>query len=307
LAEFLLDRGYEVHGIVRRVASENQLERFSRINHLMEANKIVIHYGDATDYPTLWRLIGQIKPDEAYHLASQSNAVISWEDDFGAFAINTSSTHYLLSAIKELRPQCRLFFAGSAEMYGEPKVSPQDESTPFNPATPYSISKLAGCQLVKIFRERYGIFAVNGILFAHESPRRGFDFLTRKVTSMAAKIKAGLEKKLILGNLEGRKDWGFSGDFVRAMWLMLQQDKPDDYAIGTGESHSVKEFVERTFEILGLDWQKYVEVDKKFFRPNPRFLIVANPKKAREVLGWSPQVSFDELVKMMVESDAKRF
>lgn len=305
LAEFLLEKGYEVHGLVRRVATENQSKRFSRINHLVQSDKIIIHYGDATDYSTLWRLIGQIKPDEVYHLASQSNAVISWEDDFGAFAINTSSTHYLLSAIKELHPECRFFFAGSAEMYGEQRVSPQDENIPFNPATPYSISKTAGYHLTKIFRDRYGIFTCTGILYAHESPRRGFDFVTRKITSTAAKIKVGLEKKLVLGNLDGRKDWGFAGDFVRAMWLMLQKDKPGDYVIGTGQTHTVREFVEKVFGILDLDWQRYVVSDPKFFRVVPSSDIVANPRKAREILGWEPQVSFDDLVKMMVETDIK--
>ena len=305
LAEFLLGKGYEVHGLVRRVAAEREAERFSRITHLLAENKIQLHYGDATDYPTLWRLVSQVKPDEIYHLASQSNAVISWEEDFGAFEVNSASTHYLLSAIKELRPECRFFFAASVEMYGAPQVSPQDETTPFSPATPYSIAKTAGFYLTKIFREKYGLFASSGILSSHESPRRGFDFLTRKVTRGAARIKAGLDRELFLGNLESKKDWGFSGDFVRAMWLMLQQEKADDYAIGVGEQHTVKEFVEKTFGLLGLDWQQYVKKDERFFRPAPAIDVVSNAQKARDVLGWQPEVSFDDLVKMMVENDMR--
>jgi len=303
LAELLLEKGYEVHGLVRRVAAENQDQRFSRIKHLLAADQIKIHYGDVCNYPTLWRLIAMVQPDEFYHLASQSNAVISLEDDFGAFATNALSTHYILSSLKELKPECRFFFAGTAEMYGNVKTSPQDEQTPFYPDTPYSISKSDGYYFTKTFRERYNLFACTGILFAHESPRRGFDFVTRKITSTAAKIKAGLENKLALGNLDARKDWGFSGDYVKAMWLMLQQEKPDDYVIGTGISHSVKEFVEKVFTTLGLDWQKYVVVDQKFFRPQPAFEIVCNPQKANTILGWKPEILFEDLADMMAKND----
>ena len=303
LADLLVEKGYEVHGLVRRIASENQDERFSRIKHLLAADKIKIHYGDVTSYPTLWRLISSVQPDEIYHLAAQSNAVISLEDDFGAFTTNALSVHNILSAIKELKSECRFFFAGTAEMYGNVKTSPQDEQTPFCPNTPYSISKADGYFFTKMFRERYGLFACTGILFAHESPRRGFDFVTRKITSTAAKIKAGLENKLVLGNLDSRKDWGFSGDYVKAMWLMLQQEKPGDYVIGTGISHSVKEFVEKTFAILNLDWQKYVTVDQKFFRPLPPFEIISNPQKANNILGWKSETSFEDLISAMVKND----
>ncbi len=303
LADLLVEKGYEVHGLVRRIASESQDERFSRIKHLLAADKIKIHYGDVTSYPLLWRLISLIQPDEVYHLAAQSNAVISLEDDFGAFTTNALSVHSILSAIKELKPECRFFFAATAEMYGDVATSPQDEQTPFCPNTPYSISKTDGYFFTKMLRERYGLFTCAGIMFAHESPRRGFDFVTRKITSTAAKIKAGLEDKLVLGNLNSRKDWGFSGDYAKAMWMMLQREKPDDFCIGTGISHSVKEFVEKTFAILDLDWQKYVTTDQKFFRPLPPFEIVANPKKANEVLGWKPEISLDSLIKAMVEND----
>ncbi len=303
LADLLVGKGYEVHGLVRRIASENQDERFSRIKHLLAVDKIKIHYGDITSYPILWRLISLIQPDEIYHLAAQSNAVISLEDDFGAFTTNALSAHSILSAIKELKPDCRFFFAATAEMYGDVKTSPQDEQTPLNPNTPYGISKTDGYLFAKMFRERYGLFACSGIMFAHESSRRGFDFVTRKITSTAAKIKTGLENKLVLGNLDSRKDWGFSGDYVKAMWLMLQQEKPDDYVIGTGVSHSVKEFVEKTFAILDLDWQKYVTVNQKFFRPLPAFEIISNPQKANNILGWRPETSFDDLVSAMVNND----
>jgi len=251
LAEFLLDKDYEVHGLVRRVASKDQFERFSRINHLLKGKKITIHYGDVTDYP------------------------------------------------------CKFYFAGSSEMFGQAKTWPQDEDTPFNPVSPYGISKTAGFYLTKMYREAYGIFACSGILFNHESPRRGFEFVTRKITLAAAKIKLGLEKELRLGNLEVKRDWGFAGDYVEAMWLMLQQDKPDDFVIGTGENHSVKEFIESAFGFLDLDWNKYVIIDKDLYRPLEVYTLLANPNKAIKILGWQPQVKFEDLVEMMVESDLK--
>jgi len=271
LAEFLLDKDYEVHGLVRRVASKDQFERFSRINHLLKGKKITIHYGDVTDYPTLWRLIAKLQPEEIYHLAAQGQVKISFE----------------------------------SEMFGQAKTWPQDEDTPFNPVSPYGISKTAGFYLTKMYREAYGIFACSGILFNHESPRRGFEFVTRKITLAAAKIKLGLEKELRLGNLEVKRDWGFAGDYVEAMWLMLQQDKPDDFVIGTGENHSVKEFIESAFGFLDLDWNKYVIIDKDLYRPLEVYTLLANPNKAIKILGWQPQVKFEDLVKMMVKSDFK--
>jgi len=271
LAEFLLDKDYEVHGLVRRVASKDQFERFSRINHLLKGKKITIHYGDVTDYLTLWRLIAKLQPEEIYHLAAQGQVKISFE----------------------------------SEMFGQAKTWPQDEDTPFNPVSPYGISKTAGFYLTKMYREAYGIFACSGILFNHESPRRGFEFVTRKITLAAAKIKLGLEKELRLGNLEVKRDWGFAGDYVEAMWLMLQQDKPDDFVIGTGENHSVKEFIESAFGFLDLDWNKYVIIDKDLYRPLEVYTLLANPNKAIKILGWQPQVKFEDLVKMMVKSDFK--
>jgi len=305
LAEFLLDKDYEVHGLVRRVASKDQFERFSRINHLLKGKKITIHYGDVTDYPTLWRLIAKLQPEEIYHLAAQTQVKISFEDEFSTFKTNTDSTYFLLSAVKELKPDCKFYFAGSSEMFGQAKTWPQDEDTPFNPVSPYGISKTAGFYLTKMYREAYGIFACSGILFNHESPRRGFEFVTRKITLAAAKIKLGLEKELRLGNLEVKRDWGFAGDYVEAMWLMLQQDKPDDFVIGTGENHSVKEFIESAFGFLDLDWNKYVIIDKDLYRPLEVYTLLANPNKAIKILGWQPQVKFEDLVKMMVKSDFK--
>ena len=305
LAEFLLDKNYEVHGLVRRVAFEDGYERFLRINHLLRDKKIKIYYGDVAEYATLWRLIAKIQPDEIYHLASQSHVKVSFEDEFGAFKTNTNSTHYLLSAIKELKPDCKFYFAGTSEMFGQAKISPQDENTPFNPVSPYGISKAAGFYLTKMYREAYGLFACSGISFNHESPRRGFEFVTRKITSTAAKIKLGLEKELKLGNLEVKRDWGFAGDYIKAIWLMLQQEKPDDFVIGSGENHTIREFLELAFGFLNLDWRKYVVIDKDFYRPLEVYNLLANPVKARRVLGWKPEVKFEDLVKMMVETDLK--
>lgn len=320
LTELLLSKDYEVHGIVRRVALEDQDKRFSRINHLL--SKITIHYGDVTDYPTVWNIVAKVKPDECYHLAAQSQVGISFKDQFSAFNTNTNSTHYLLSSLKELQPKCKFYFAGTSEMFGNTTEMPQNEKTPFNPASPYGISKVAAYHLTRLYREAYGMFAVSGILFNHESPRRGFEFVTRKITSTVAKIKRGQKNALSLGNLDAKRDWGFAGDYVRVMWLMLQQNKPEDYVIGTGENHTVREFVEKAFKVAGIDveWrgeginekgidkntgETVVIVDKKWFRPLDVNNLKADPTKAIKKLNWHPIVSFDELVRMMVETDLK--
>jgi len=303
LAEFLLKKGYKVYGLVRRVAFENLEEQFSRIEHILD--KIHLYYGDVTDYPTIWRLIEKIQPDEVYHLAAQTQVGISFEDDFGTLKINIDGAHNILSVIKEVSPKSKFYFAGSSEMFGKIKETPQNENTPFNPISPYAISKATGFYLTKMYQEAYGIFASNGILFNHESPRRGFEFVTRKITSTAAKIKLGLEEELHLGNIETKRDWGFAGDYVEAMWLMLQQKKPDDYVIGTGETHSVKEFLKLAFEYLELDWRKYVVIDKKLYRPAEVYELRADYSKAKKNLGWKPKIKFEELVKMMVAHDLK--
>lgn len=301
LAELLLGKGYEVHGLVRRVASADQKHRFSRIAHIQD--RVQLHYGDVANFPTVLRLIATIMPDEVYHLAAQSQVKISFEDDFGTFNTNANSTHYLLSSIKELSPKSKFYFTGTSEMFGSVKTIPQDEETPFNPVSPYGIAKLAGFFTTKMFREAYGVFACSGVLFNHESPRRGCEFVTRKITSTIAQIKSGHADKLVLGNLDAKRDWGFAGDYVEMMWLMLQQDTPDDYVVGTGENHTIREFIEAAFKEAGLDWQKYVVIDKNLFRPIEVKELIANSAKAKKKLGWSPRVPFAELVKMMVRAD----
>ena len=301
LCELLLEKGYEVHGLVRRVAVEDHEARFSRINRIF--GKINIHHGDVSDYPTIWRLIAAIKPDETYHLAAQSFVDESFKDPISTLRVNIDGTHHLLSAIKELHPKCRFYFAATSEMFGRASESPQNERTPFNPVSPYGISKLASFYLTRMHREAHGLFAVSGILFNHESGRRGFEFVTRKISRTAAEIKLGLAKELRLGNLDAKRDWGFAGDYVKAMWLMLQQKPPRDYAIVTGETHSVKEFVEAAFGYLGLEWKKYVKTDESLFRPAEVHELCADARRAQRDLGWKPTVSFKELVRLMTDAD----
>lgn len=301
LSEFLLNKGYEVHGIVRRVALEDPTHRLSRIRHIMD--KIKLHAASLDSYASIFSVIEKVKPDECYHLASQSFVNYSFEDAFSTINTNVNGTLFVLSAIKDRAPGCRFYFAGSSEMFGKAKETPQNEETPFHPRSPYGISKVAGFDLTRNFRESYGLFACNGIMFNHESPRRGFEFVTRKITSTAVKIKLGLEKELRLGNLESKRDWGFAGDYVRAMWLMLQQPEPDEYVIATNETHSVKEFAEKSFGYVGLDWKDYVVIDKLFYRPAEIHLLQGDFTKGNKKLNWKPIVKFDELVKMMVEAD----
>ncbi len=301
LSELLLKKGYRVHGIVRRVALEDPEHRLWRIRHIQK--DITLHSGSLESFASLFKIVHQIKPDECYHLAAQSFVSYSFEDEFSTINTNINGTHYILAAIKELAPRCKFYFAASSEMFGKVREIPQTENTPFHPRSPYGISKVAGFDLTRNYREGYGMFACNGILFNHESPRRGYEFVTRKITNAVAEIKYGLSKELRLGNLEAKRDWGFSGDYVEAMWLMLQQAKPDDYVIATGETHTVKEFLELAFEYAGLDWKKYVKVDKRFYRPAEVNLLLGDSTKARKILGWKPKVRFEKLVRMMVEAD----
>ncbi len=301
LAELLLSKGYEVHGIVRRIGTENNDTRMSRILHLLD--KIAVHHGDITNYATVWKLIASIKPDEIYHLAAQSQVAISFEDEFGTMDTNINGTHYILSAIKELVPQCKFYFAATSEMFGNALMTPQNEQTPFNPVSPYGISKVAGFYLTKMFRNAYGIFGCSGILFNHESPRRGFEFVTRRITLAVAKIKCGKQKELKLGNLDAKRDWGFAPDYVNAMYLILQQPKADDYVVGTGETHTIREFLDIAFGCVDLDWHEFVKLDNSLLRPTDVSALLADSKKAREILKWSPKVSFKELVEMMVKAD----
>lgn len=303
LSELLLEKGYEVHGIVRRVALEHPQARMWRIKHLLE--RVIIHHASIESYPSLFNIISEIKPDECYHLAAQSYVSYSFDDEFSTININLNGTHYVLSAIKRLAPECRFYFAASSEMFGKVKATPQDEDTPFHPRSPYGISKLAGYELTRNYREGYGLFALSGILFNHESPRRGGEFVTRKISSAAAQIKLGLAQEIRLGNLEAKRDWGHSRDYVRAMWLMLQQDTPEDYVIATGESHSVREFLEAAFSYVGLDYRRYLVVDEKLFRPAEVNTLMGDATKARLAFNWQPETRFEELVHEMVEGDLR--
>ena len=304
LSELLLEKGYEVHGIIRRVALEDPQHHLWRLRHVLD--KIQLHAASMESFASLFRVVAEVKPDECYHLAAQSFVSYSFDDEFSTINTNINGTHFILSALKDMAPDCRMYFAASSEMFGNTVETPQNESTPFIPRSPYGISKLAGYHLARNYREAYGLFACNGILFNHESERRGFEFVTRKISNGVAKIKMGLEKEIRLGNLDARRDWGYSPDYVRAMWMMLQQDKPDDYVVATGQSHSVRDLVAQAFSVLDLDWQDYVEVDEQFFRPAEIFELRGDASKAKQKLGWSPTVSFEEMIKIMVEHDYNR-
>jgi GDPmannose 4,6-dehydratase len=303
LAELLLGKGYAVHGIVRRVALEDPAHHLWRIRHLLD--DLQLHAASMESYASIFRVVEQTRPDECYHLAAQSFVSYSFEDEFSTIATNVNGTHFVLSAIKERAPDCRFYFAASSEMFGLTDTTPQDEETPFRPRSPYGISKLAGYHLTRNYREAYGLYACNGICFNHESERRGFEFVTRKVTRAVAAIKQGTAHELRLGNLDARRDWGYAPDFVHAMWEMLQQDTPDDYVIATGESHTVREFVQRAFGAAGLDWETFVVVDERLYRPAEVHELRGNSRKARERFGWAPTISFSQLVNRMVEADVQ--
>jgi GDPmannose 4,6-dehydratase len=304
LAEFLLSKGYDVHGIVRRVAFEDPDHRLWRIRGILD--KISLHPASLESYASVFKVLEEVRPDECYHLAAQSFVSYSFEDEFSTIATNINGTHYVLSAIKTTVPDCRFYFAGSSEMFGNSQDSPQNEKTPFHPRSPYGISKVAGFHLTRNYREAYGMFACSGILFNHESPRRGFEFVTRKVTSTAAKIKLGLATQIRLGNLSAKRDWGYAGDYVRAMWMMLQQSRPDDYVVATGESHSVKEFVKTAFDYLNLNYEDYLFLDETLYRPAEVNTLRGDFRKSETVLRWQPSVGFGELVQMMVSTDLER-
>ena len=304
LAEFLLNKGYEVHGMVRRVALEDPEHHLWRIKHILD--KVVLHSASLESYASIFKVVEEVKPDECYHLAAQSFVSYSFEDEFSTINTNINGTHFVLSALRQKAPNCKFYFAASSEMFGLAKQSPQNEDTPFHPRSPYGISKVAGFYLTLNYREAYNMFAVSGICFNHESPRRGFEFVSRKITTGVAKIKLGLAKELRLGNLEAKRDWGYAGDFVEAMWLMLQQPEPKDYVIATGETHSVKEFAELAFAYVGLNWKDYVLVDERFFRPSEVYELRGDYSCAKKELGWQPKINFKQLVEMMVEEDLKR-
>jgi GDPmannose 4,6-dehydratase len=300
LAELLLEKGYEVHGIVRR----SSLEKHDRIAHIQP--RLHLHQADLLDQSALIDVMQQSKPDEVYNLAAQSFVATSWKQpiltgDFTGLAVTR-----MLEAVRLTNPQTRFYQASSSEMFGKVQAVPQTETTPFYPRSPYGVAKVYGHWITVNYRESYNMFCVSGILFNHESERRGIEFVTRKVTDAVARIKLGLANELRLGNLDAKRDWGFAGDYVRAMWLMLQQDQPDDFVIATGETHTVREFVQIAFETVGLDYQKYVVIDPKFMRPAEVDLLIGDPAKAKNALGWKLEVSFPELVRRMVFADLAR-
>ncbi len=301
LAEHLLGLGYEVHGLVRRVALEDPQRRFTRIAHLLD--NIVLHPASLESYPSIFHVISRHDFDECYHLAAQSFVAESFADGFSTMNININGTHYMLAALRELRPACRFYFAGSSEMFGKVRETPQRESTPFYPRSPYGISKVAGFELTRNYREAYEMYCASGILFNHEGPRRGFEFVTRKITSTVARIKAGLASELRLGNLDAQRDWGHAADYVRATHMMLQQPEPDDYVVASGASHTVRDFCERAFAEVGLEYQDYVKVDERFYRPAEVDLLVGDAAKSRRVLGWQPQYTFEQMITEMVHAD----
>ncbi len=301
LAEQLLAAGYEVHGLVRRVALEDPTRRFTRIEHLLD--RVKLHGASLESYPSLFHVLSKHTYDECYHLAAQSFVAESFADGFSTMNTNINGTHYMLAALRELQPQCRFYFAGSSEMFGKVHQTPQTEETTFHPRSPYGISKVAGFDLTRNYREAYDMFCVSGILFNHESPRRGFEFVTRKITSTVARISAGLATELRLGNLDAKRDWGHAADYVKAMRSMLQQPEPDDYVVATGETHTVREFCERAFSRVGLNYLDHVKTDPQFYRPAEVDLLMGDSSKARRVLGWEPSYTFEQLVDEIVDSD----
>jgi GDPmannose 4,6-dehydratase len=303
LAEFLLRKGYEVHGIVRRVALEDPEHRLWRIRHIQ--HKIQMHAASLESFPSIFKVINKIKPNECYHLAAQSFVAYSFEDEFSTLNANINGTHYILAALKECTPKCRFYFAATSEMFGNANIVPQNEATRLCPRSAYGISKVAGYHLTRNYREAYGLKAWCGILYNHESPRRGYEFVTRKITSHAAKIKLGLAKQLVLGNLDAKRDWGHAREYVKVMWLMLQQDEPSDYVIATGKAHSVRDFLEVAFAYLGLDYRNYVKSDPIFVRPAEVRILVGDSRKAQRELGWEYSISFEDLVHEMVDADLK--
>ena len=300
LAELLLRKGYAVHGIVRRSSDET----LSRLQHLLD--EITLHGGDLTDLASLMAILKRVEPREVYNLAAQSFVAASWQQPLLTAQVTGLGAANLLEAVRLVDPTIRFYQASSSEMFGRVVETPQRETTPFYPRSPYAVAKLYSHYLTVNYRESYGMFACSGILFNHESPRRGLEFVTRKISDGAARIKHGLAGELRLGNLQARRDWGFAGDYVEAMWRMLQQEQPDDFVIGTGEAHTVEDFVRTAFERVGLDWQEFVKVDPKFFRPAEVDILQADASKARRQLGWRPRMSFEQLVAEMVDADLDR-
>lgn len=304
LAELLLNKGYEVHGMIRRASTFNT----ERIDHIYldphnPDSRFYLHHGDLSDSVATLKLLLDIRPDEIYNLGAQSHVRVSFDVPEYTGDITGLATTRMLEAMRQVCPKARFYQASSSEMYGLVQEVPQSETTPFYPRSPYGAAKVYSYWITVNYRESYNLHASNGILFNHESPRRGETFVTRKVTRAVARIKAGLQQKLYMGNLDSKRDWGFAPEFVEAMWLMLQQDQPDDYVIATGETHTVREFLERAFQRVGLDWEKYVEIDPRYFRPAEVDLLIGDSTKARKQLGWNPKTTFTELVDIMIDAD----
>ena len=303
LAELLLSKGYEVHGIVRRVALEDPEHRLLRLGAIRK--DLNFHAASLESYASLFNVVAQLQPDECYHLAAQSFVSYSFDDEHSTLNTNINGTHNVLSVIKMLVPQCRFYFAGSSEMFGKAEEVPQRETTRFHPRSTYGISKVCGFELTRNYREAYDLHATNGILFNHESPRRGFEFVTRKISAGVAAIVAGRTKELRLGNLEAKRDWGHAKEYVEAMWLMLQQPSPDDYVVATGVSHTVEEFAQQAFAFAGLNYRDHIVIDPGLYRPSEVSVLQGDASKARNTFGWSPRIEFSQLVSEMVENDCR--
>lgn len=301
LAEFLLEKGYQVHGVVMSDELRHPSNRLYRIQSILD--QVHLHDVDLLNFSSVNQLVKDCQPDECYHLAAHTFVSYSLENEFGTLNTNIHGTHNILASIKTSAPSCRFFFAASSEIFGKALYSPQDEKTPYNPRSIYGVSKVTGFFLSRNYRANHDIFTSNGILYNHESERRGKEFVTRKITSSAAQIKLGLLSRIKLGNIEARRDWGYAPDYVRAMWLMLQHNQPDDYVLGTGHTHSVRDLLKIAFGTLGLDWQNYVEIDPDLFRPEEDVEMCANPTKAFNTLGWRSEIGFDDLVQRMVLYD----
>jgi len=299
LAELLLSKGYEVHGIVMRSELEDPEHSLRKISGIL--NKITLHPASIEAFPSMFQIVQRIKPDECYHLAASSFVSYSFDDEFAIFNSNVNGTHYILSILNETAPECRFYFAGSSELFGRAESYPQNENTPFHPRSAYGITKATGFYLTCNYRDNYGMFACNGILYNHESVRRGYEFVTRKIVRGAVQIKKGQAHELSLGNLDAQRDWGYAPDYVRAMWLMLQQEKPDDYVIATGKLHTVRELCETAFRLVGLNYLDYVKVDPKFYRPAEAIPLVGDSSKAQKILHWAPEMPFHDMIEEMVE------
>ena len=305
LAELLVSKGYEVHGIVRRIALEDPEHRLARLAAVRD--RVKLHAASLESFASIYQVVASTLPNEVYHLAAQSFVSYSFDDEFSTLNANINGTHHLLASVKNQVPHCRFYFAGSSEMFGKAEEVPQTERTPFHPRSSYGISKVCGFELTRNYREAYDMHASSGILFNHESPRRGFEFVTRKITSGVARILAGKAKELRLGNLDAKRDWGHAREYVSAMWMMMQQPDPDDYVIATGETHSVQEFVEAAFGCVDLDYRDYVKTDADLFRPAEVNILLGDATKAEQKLGWTHKTSFQELVREMIEADCRNF